>query len=217
MKDYHKISKSLPAYAVIINNQKFDKEIENRDGSEKDVESIKKLKEININVEHTLTDLTAEEMVGALQFLATQDPDGISTKGHGEGALKLLDTSEEDIKACTNIDEIKGGVKAKKSVLKGFKNYSCLMVFILTHGSDDGVLKGRNSSYTDSYTTVKELSEIFNSKQCEELKKIPKLFFIQACRGSEVMTADQGGDQGGNACKFPMGSKAVILHSYVYM
>ena len=49
------------------------------------------------------------------------------------------------------------------------------MVFILTHGAGDGVLKGQDSSDT----TVKELSEIFNSEQCEDLQKKPKLFLFK--------------------------------------
>ena len=213
MMDYQKITKTLPAYAIIINNQKFDEESQNRDGSEKDVKSIKQLKPINISVEHILTDLSAEEMVGALKFLATKDPNSIDTPGHGAGALKLLNTPEKDIKSYTNIDEIKGAVKTKKGCLKSFENYSCLMVFILTHGSGDGVLIGRKSTDT---TTVKELSEIFNSKQCKDLEKKPKIFFIQACRGSDLddMKADQGGhqdyDDDGKTCKLPMSSKAIF-------
>ena len=209
MMDYSKITKSLPAYAIIINNQNFDKESKNRDGSEKDVKRIKELKKVNIKVEHTLTDLTAEEMVGALKFLATQDPGSISTTGHGEGALKLLNISEEDIKSYTNIDEIRGALKNSKGFLKGFANHSCLMVFILTHGSDDGVLRGRDST---TKTTVKELSEIFNSKQCKDLKEKPKLFFIQACRGSGLdEDGDQDHDDDGTTCKFPMGSKVILI------
>ena len=92
MKIYQKISKKRPAYGVIINNQNFDKEGGNREGSEKDVKSIKQLKKLNIKFEHTLTDLTADEMEGALKFLATKDPDSLdqSKLGHGRGALMSL-------------------------------------------------------------------------------------------------------------------------------
>ena len=96
MTSYQKIAKDTPVYAIIINNQKFDKESENRNGSEKDVKSIESLKKLNIRFEHTLTDLTAGEMVGALKYLATKDPDSVSTLDNGKGALKLLNTSEEE-------------------------------------------------------------------------------------------------------------------------
>ena len=195
MTNYQKITKGSPAYAIIINNQKFGKQ--NRDGSEKDVKSIKRLKQININVEHTLTDLTAGEMIGALKYLATKDPESVSTLDNGIGALKLLNTSEEDIKSYKNVEQMKGAlIKSKKNRPKSFEKFSCLMVFILTHGSQGGVLKGQGS--TD--TTVKDLAEIFNSEQCEDLRNKPKLFFIQACRGVSVdeMKFDESGDQDRN-------------------
>ena len=206
MTNYKKIAEGSPAYAIIINNQKFSKG--NRDGSEKDVKSIKQLKQINISVEHTLTDLTADEMVGALKYLATKDPESVSTLDNGKGALKLLNTSKEEINCYENIEQIKGGLKGKKNHLKGFERFSCLMVFILTHGSEGGVLKGRDSTETH----VEELAKIFNSEQCEDLRNKPKLFFIQACRGGSVdeMGFDHSGDQedrnndkdDGTTCKF---------------
>ena len=209
MTSYQKIAGSSPAYAIIINNQKFYKESKNRGGSDKDVKSIKQLKQINISVEHTLTDLTAEEMVGALKYLATKDPNSVSTLDNGKGALKLLKTREEEIELYKNTDEIKGSLKGKKNPLKSFEKFSCLMVFILTHGSPDGKLKGQDFSDT----TVEELAEIFNSEQCKELQKKPKMFFIQACRGENVdeMKADLSGDQDRNndkddgiTCKLPI-------------
>ena len=193
MTNYQKITKALPAYGIIINNQQFDKE-SYRYGSEKDVNSItKQLKSLHIYFEHTLTDLTADEMVGALKFLATKDPDSLLTEGNGKGALKLFKASEKDIKSLRNTDEIRGSLKTQKNPLKGFENYSCLMVFILTHGSQDGKLLGRDSSTT----TVKELAEIFNSEKCKDLRGKPKIFFIQACRGKNLdeMKADDSRDQ----------------------
>ena len=215
MTNYQKISKSSPAYAIIINNQKFDKENDSRNGSEKDVKSIQQLKKLNIHFEHTLTDLTADEMVGALKYLATKDPNSVTTPDNGKGALKLLNTPEEVIKSYKNIDQMIGGLKSQKSCLKSFENYSCLMVFILTHGSQGGVLMGRDFSET----TVEKLAEIFNSEQCKDLKEMPKMFFIQACRGENLeMKTDQSGDQDRNndnddenTCKFPIAIKECII------
>ena len=175
MTNYQKIAKNYPAYAIIINNQKFEKESNNRGGSEKDVKIIKQLKQINISIEHTLTDLTAEEMVGALKYLATKNPNSVSTLDNGKGALKLLKIPEEEIESYKNIDEIKGGLRSQKKCLKSFEKFSCLMVFILTHGSPGGILKGQDFSNT----TVEELAEIFNSEQCEELQKKPKIFLYK--------------------------------------
>lgn len=183
MMDYPKINKKCPAYAIIINNQYFVKTSANRDGSDKDVKSIKQLKSLNISFEHTLTDLTADEMVGALTFLATKDSETISIPGHGIGALKLLNFSKEQIeKVKGSVEKMKGILDTSGGKLKSFHSYSCLMVFILTHGSNDGVLKGRDLNEIP----VEKLSEIFNSERCKDLAGKPKIFFIQACRGANL-------------------------------
>ena len=218
MMPYEKIRKTLPAYGVIINNQNFDNEKKNRKGSEEDVYSIKQLTKLNIEFEHELSDLTADQMEGALNFLATKDLNSLdkSKLGHAQGALKLLGVSEDTIKLCENFDQIKGVLISQKNSFKSFKNYSCLMVFILTHGSDEG-LQGKDSKFT----TVQNLSQVFNRKQCKELEGIPKVFFIQACRGTnlDVHTDDPSGDQDYNTdeddettCKSPID----INNSYVH-
>lgn len=191
MMVYPKINEKLPAYAVIINNQNFHDRTKNRSGSEKDVQILKQLDKLNISFEHTLTDLTADEMVGALTFLANKNPE-VPDMGTGIGALKLLNLSEEDIKELKNTDEIKGILRINRKSLKSFNNYSCLMVFILTHGSDDGALVGIDSKPT----TVENLSKIFYSEQCKELESKPKIFVIQACRGKQTdVQTDQIGDK----------------------
>ena len=189
MTEYSKIQKKLPAYAVIINNQKFGKEGD-REGADKDVDKLLELKGLNISFEHVLTDLTAKEIIGALKFLATRNPRDIHSEENGKGALKLLEFSEEDIKELENIGEMRGALKTKK--LQKFDKFSCLMVFLLTHGSKDDELVCLNSTTT----TVEELSEIFNSENCQDLKGMPKIFFIQACRGEHQMEADQPNDKG---------------------
>ena len=77
MTEYSKIQKKLPAYAVIINNQKFGKEGD-REGSDKDVAKLLELQDLNISFEHILTDLTAKEVIGALKFLATRNPEDVA-------------------------------------------------------------------------------------------------------------------------------------------
>ena len=184
MMTYPKIQETKPAYAVIINNQKFDDKKLDRKGAKKDVDKLRELDKMNIKLEHVLTDLTAGEMVGALTFLATRDA---STEENQKGALKLLNIPEKKLQKFNTFQKLEGYLPGvAQSQLKGFDDYSCLMVFILTHGSDDGILLGKDSSTT----TVKDLAKIFNSKQCEDLKGKPKMFFIQACRGGDTLEAD---------------------------
>ena len=190
MTEYSKIQKKLPAYAVIINNQKFGKEGD-REGADKDVTKLLELQDLNISFEHVLTDLTAEEIIGALKFLATRNLEDIHSEENGKGALKLFKKfSEERIKEFKNIDQMKGALIGND--LRKFDDFSCLMVFLLTHGSKDDELVCLNSTTT----TVEELSEIFNSENCQDLKGMPKIFFMQACRGEHQMEADQPNDKG---------------------
>lgn len=197
MEKYRKIQKKSPAYGIIINNQSYGGEGD-REGAEKDVEKLQLLKGLNISIEHVLTDFTAQEIIEALRFLATKKADDISSKENGIGALKLLNFSKEDIEEYKEIAEIKVALRtALKSALKyeelhNFAEYSCLMVFISTHGWKDDELVLQNSTTT----TVEELSKIFNSENCKDLKGMPKIFFVQACRGKGQIEADKCTDKG---------------------
>jgi hypothetical protein len=56
----------------------------------------------------------------------------------------------------------------------------CLFVTILTHGNF-----GTISSYDEDYS-LRSLTEPFTDENCPTLKGKPRLFFIQACRGSSL-------------------------------
>uniref|UniRef100_A0A182JU74 Caspase family p20 domain-containing protein n=1 Tax=Anopheles christyi TaxID=43041 RepID=A0A182JU74_9DIPT len=62
------------------------------------------------------------------------------------------------------------------------KNSDCLLVVIMTHGDDD-VLQANDGTFN-----VDRLWENFIGDACPSLLGKPKLFFIQACRGSSFDT-----------------------------
>lgn len=63
-------------------------------------------------------------------------------------------------------------------------NYDCLIVAVLSHG-DEGKLYGTDSkASTGPVLMVEELGTYFDSNGCPSLKGKPKLFVLQACRGS---------------------------------
>uniref|UniRef100_A0A6E8W5S8 CASPS4 protein n=1 Tax=Anopheles coluzzii TaxID=1518534 RepID=A0A6E8W5S8_ANOCL len=62
------------------------------------------------------------------------------------------------------------------------KNSDCLLVVIMTHGDDD-VLHAKDGTFN-----VDRLWENFIGDSCPSLLGKPKLFFIQACRGSSFDT-----------------------------
>ena len=58
-----------------------------------------------------------------------------------------------------------------------FHDCECVVVFILSHGHEHGVVYGSDGE------TI-HLDEILSSfSSCEQLKGKPKVFFLQACRG----------------------------------
>lgn len=62
---------------------------------------------------------------------------------------------------------------------KNFTDYSCLIVVIMTHGEKNGIL----FTY-DTSIYVDDLWRQFMGSECPTLVGKPKLFFIQACKGT---------------------------------
>jgi len=61
-------------------------------------------------------------------------------------------------------------------------NLSCLALFILTHGEEDGLLHAYDTSYRLNKNIIPELLPT----NCPSLAGKPKLIFIQACAGKEA-------------------------------
>ena len=61
------------------------------------------------------------------------------------------------------------------------KDFDCLMVAILTHGT-----KGKLYATNGKLIPVEELTSLFNGSQCPSLIGKPKVFLLQACRGGNL-------------------------------
>uniref|UniRef100_A0A3Q2ID67 Caspase 7 n=1 Tax=Equus caballus TaxID=9796 RepID=A0A3Q2ID67_HORSE len=81
-----------------------------------------------------------------------------------------------------------------KSLLKqaseeDHRNSACFACILLSHG-EENLIYG-----TDGMTPIKDLTGHFRGDRCKTLLEKPKLFFIQACRGTELddgIQADSG-------------------------
>jgi hypothetical protein len=62
-------------------------------------------------------------------------------------------------------------------------NSSCFVCCIMSHGAM-GKIYGSNSNYVD----IKYITDLFKEDKCPALAGKPKLFFIQACRGNQLLT-----------------------------
>ncbi|XP_059097219.1 caspase-1-like isoform X2 [Tigriopus californicus] len=59
---------------------------------------------------------------------------------------------------------------------------ACLVIFILTHGEDNGVLHSHDKPYRLDKSIINELLP----SNCPALKSKPKLIFVQACQGKQT-------------------------------
>ncbi|XP_067393265.1 caspase-7 [Emydura macquarii macquarii] len=77
----------------------------------------------------------------------------------------------------------------KQAADENHKDAACFACIFLSHG-EEGLIYG-----TDGAMPIKELTTLFRGDKCKTLIGKPKLFFIQACRGSEFdegMQTDSG-------------------------
>jgi len=203
MRDYPKINKDKPAFAIIINNKK------NRQGAQEDEESIgslkKKFQGTIVFHEHIIEDVTANEMEGVFKMLAKHDPTSLKDEEIG-GALKLL-FSPDDSASYAKLDvSIKKVILQNKDCKVNFNNYSCFMAFIMSHGNEKGITGTDGSS-----VKVNTLASYIASKKCEGLKDKPKIFFIQACRGPNYMVSDYSG------APTDIAPTDGMLHTYIHI
>uniref|UniRef100_A0A8D0WP17 Caspase family p20 domain-containing protein n=1 Tax=Sus scrofa TaxID=9823 RepID=A0A8D0WP17_PIG len=69
------------------------------------------------------------------------------------------------------------------------RNSACFACILLSHGEENFIYG------TDGVTAIKDLTVHFRGDRCKTLLEKPKLFFIQACRGTELddgIQADSG-------------------------
>jgi len=66
-----------------------------------------------------------------------------------------------------------------KILEKPLSSYHGLIVFVMTHGGEEGKLFGSDGEHI----TIEEIASLFNAKNCPKLIDKPKIFVIQACRG----------------------------------
>ncbi|NXX81167.1 CASP8 protein, partial [Urocolius indicus] len=70
--------------------------------------------------------------------------------------------------------------KVKEYSKKDHSNMDCFVCFILSHGKKDKII-----GVDGELVNIKDLLSFFSGSNCPSLAGKPKLFFIQACQGSE--------------------------------
>ena len=62
--------------------------------------------------------------------------------------------------------------------------YDCFILAILTHGEDNS-FHGEVYGVDDNPVQIQDIFSLFSNKNCKTLRGKPKIFFLQACRGSK--------------------------------
>uniref|UniRef100_A0A1I8I8W2 CASPASE_P20 domain-containing protein n=3 Tax=Macrostomum lignano TaxID=282301 RepID=A0A1I8I8W2_9PLAT len=105
----------------------------------------------------------------------------------------------------------------KETARKDHSNYDCVAVVLLSHG-ENGAIYG-----SDGKIKMEKLFRLLRPDYCPTLAGKPKLFFIQACRGSEydkgceVADGDNGTgrdeEDGGKLSRIPLESDFLYFYS----
>ncbi|XP_042545562.1 caspase-7 isoform X2 [Dipodomys spectabilis] len=86
--------------------------------------------------------------------------------------------------SCSKMQEL-----LKQASEEDHSNSACFACILLSHG-EENLIYGK-----DGVTPIKDLTAHFRGDRCKTLLEKPKLFFIQACRGTELddgIQADSG-------------------------
>uniref|UniRef100_A0A8C5Q2D1 Caspase-8 n=1 Tax=Leptobrachium leishanense TaxID=445787 RepID=A0A8C5Q2D1_9ANUR len=110
-----------------------------------------------------------------------------------------------------HLDNLKG-----EDMLKVMKKYAKMdhgdkdsfVCFLLSHGGL-GVIHGTDGSEIQ----ISKLTECFNNQHCSSLIGKPKIFFIQACRGSELQKPVFEADFSAREYTFDAGTSSLPAHS----
>ena len=185
--------------AVVISNQTFDEKtgLCERKGSTEDVKRLQELKDYGLEFHQCPENCKAEEIKAFLTVVASSDdiqknlPSATKTSEISKAlekfemnakirtAMECLTTEE-----CTAaLETVSKNKEMKEAVLKVLERplstYHGLIVFIMTHGGERGILFGSDGQHV----TVDEMASLFNGSNCPQLVGKPKIFVIQACRG----------------------------------
>ncbi|XP_017762123.1 PREDICTED: caspase-like [Eufriesea mexicana] len=85
-----------------------------------------------------------------------------------------------ELDPCHNLSYSKIMEKVDELCKENHKDCDCICFFILTHGSEENWVRARDVSYQ-----IRDIWKKFTADNCPSLASKPKLFFIQACRGTK--------------------------------
>ncbi|XP_052058991.1 uncharacterized protein LOC127699369 isoform X2 [Mytilus californianus] len=92
-------------------------------------------------------------------------------------SFKQLGFKSERLDNATK-DEMEKKFNEIKEDKKSLEETDCLIIVMMTHGTEESVFM------TDMSIKTKNVMDYFNAENCKELQMKPKIFILQACRGT---------------------------------
>ncbi|KAG8238069.1 hypothetical protein J437_LFUL016422 [Ladona fulva] len=173
--------------AIIINMFKFKNPAKMRNGAEKDVESlVETFRHLRFEIVK-LEDCHRQDLMDELDkregLVAPLHLIGPLLQSRGWSWVGLLaDPPKNQLEYI--LEHLRSSMLSHTVAAADYKDCDCLAVIIMTHGHNDTLY-----CIDDRTFTLKEVEEKFLPGNCPELAGKPKLFFIQACRGSDIIKA----------------------------
>lgn len=112
-------------------------------------------------------------------FLKSDSQPRSATTFDNNRLTSLLESFYFEVKLCKDYKAEEISKELLEVSKMDHSNYDCLAIFVMSHGKLGEILA------QDDYYNISDLWSYFTQKNCPTLTGKPKLFFIQACRGSE--------------------------------
>lgn len=94
---------------------------------------------------------------------------------------KTLESLNFEVESHTDLSANEIKEKIRKVSEMDHADSDCILISIMTHGEECGVLSAKDEKYN-----LNEITEYFSADNCPSLARKPKIFFIQACRGNKL-------------------------------
>ncbi|XP_015753707.1 PREDICTED: caspase-3-like, partial [Acropora digitifera] len=119
-------------------------------------------------------------VINNVQFPGRENPE---RSGSDQDVERLVDFFRDfrfQIREYRNLERSEMMTLLTETSEKDFKKYDCFVCVILSHGSKDGIY-----GTDDQVITLEAITSLFRRDACPSLQEKPKIFLMQACRGTQ--------------------------------
>ncbi|XP_015750874.1 PREDICTED: caspase-3-like [Acropora digitifera] len=119
-------------------------------------------------------------VINNVQFPGRRNP---VRSGSDEDVQRLVDLFQDfrfEIRESRDLERRDMMILLRDTSARDFTNYDCFVCVILSHGEKDGIC-----GTDDEVITLEAITSLFRRDPCPSLQGKPKIFLIQACRGTQ--------------------------------